>query len=180
MVLFHLLLNHLELLELVEVCQLLLIPLDSFIEAVDLHFLLAMDVDVSFGVVEVLRVDVLARVLLLALGCGALIGRGLLLLFLLQLDLVLAHLLDESIEMLAQLQLFLRHVYEGKVLEPFNHYVSLHIIFKNLLIRGIRVSSKKILRLPQTLILIAGGWLPLIRRLLLIVSLLVKYDISKK
>ena len=65
MVLLHLLFYHLKLLKFVQVCQLLLVSLDSFIEAVDLHFLLAVDVDVALRVVEVLRVDVLARVLLL-------------------------------------------------------------------------------------------------------------------
>ena len=103
MVLFHLLFYHLELLELVQVCQLLLISLDSFIEAVDLHFLFAVDVDVSLRVVEVLGVNVLAvsGVLLLSRCWGALLGRRLLFLFRLKLDFVLAHLLDKSIEMFA-------------------------------------------------------------------------------
>ena len=101
MVLLHLLLYHLKLLKFVQVCQLLLVSLDSFIEAVDLHFLFAVDVDVSLRVVEVLRVDVLARVLLLSHCWGALIGRRLLFLFRLKLDFVLAHLLDKSIEVLA-------------------------------------------------------------------------------
>ena len=70
MVLLHLLFYHLKLLKLVQVCQLLLISLDSFIEAVDLHFLFAKDIHVHVSlrvssVVEVLGVDILARVLLL-------------------------------------------------------------------------------------------------------------------
>ena len=80
MVFLHLLFNHLELLEFVKIGQLLLISLDSFIEPVDLNFLLPMDVDVSLGVVEVLCVDVLvAGVLLLSHYRCTLICRGLLL-----------------------------------------------------------------------------------------------------
>lgn len=117
MVLLHLLLYHLELLKFVEVCQLLLISLDSFIEAVDLDFLFAVDINVMIRVIEILCVamGVLARVLLLSHSWGTLISRRLLFLFGLKLDLVLAHLLDKSIEVLTQLQLFLRHVDEGEV-----------------------------------------------------------------
>lgn len=81
MVLLHLLLYHLKLLKFIEVCQLLLISLDSFIKAVDLHLLFAMDVDVSLRVIEILCIDVLARVLLLSDCWGTLIRGGLLFLF---------------------------------------------------------------------------------------------------